>query len=304
VRSLLSNIYGNPYVLLSLTMLMWGCNAIAARMAVGHISPMLLTAFRWIGVAILLLAIAQKRVVADWPSLRKRLPLLLGLGALGFTSFNALFYLAAHNTAAINIGIIQGALPVFVMLGAYVVYRTPVSGAQMFGVGITFIGVITVAVRGEITRVGDLEFNSGDLMMIAACGLYAVYTVALRERPTASGLSIFSIMAFGALVTSLPLAAFEAANGDLIWPTTTGWFVVAFVVIFPSLLSQLFFLRSVEIIGPGRAGIFVNLVPVITAALGVVILGEAFNWYHAAALAFVLGGIWLAERKQFRAKPA
>ncbi len=293
---LLSRLSANPYLLLVLTMFMWGGNAIAGQLAVGEISPMLLTAFRWAGVAILILIFAQRRVVDEWPVLRTRLPLLLGLGALGFTAFNALFYIAAHSTVAINIGIIQGSLPVLVMLGAYIFYRTPVTGAQMIGVVATMIGIAVVAARGDLLRMGDINFNPGDLLMISACLLYAAYTVALRERPAASGLAIFSVMALGALATSIPLAITEAAMGDLIWPTTKGWAVAAYIAVFPSFLSQLFFLRSVELIGPGRAGVFINLVPVITAALGVFILNEEFQGFHAASLLFVLGGIWLAER--------
>ena len=281
-------------------MLMWGANAVAARIAVGEVSPMLLTAFRWVGVTGLILVFARGRVVSEWYILHTRLPLLLALGALGFTSFNALFYIAAHTTTAVNIGIIQGALPVFVMLGAYVFYKTPVAASQMVGVTVTLIGVVVVAVRGEFGRFRDFQFNSGDLLVVSACALYAAYTVALRERPAASGLAIFSVMAMGALATSVPLAIVEAMIGGFLWPTPTGWAVVAFVVMFPSLLAQLFFLRCVELLGPARAGVFVNLVPVITAALGVFVLGEDFRWFHAAALIFVLGGIGLAERGYMR----
>ena len=48
-------------------------------------------------------------------------------------------------------------------------------------------------------------------------------------------------------------------------------------------------------IGPGRAGVFVNLVPVFASVMAVWLLDEAFEPYHALALALVLGGIWLSE---------
>jgi drug/metabolite transporter (DMT)-like permease len=83
--------------------------------------------------------------------------------------------------------------------------------------------------------------------------------------------------------------------GDFQWPTPKGWLITLYIAVFPSFLSQLFFMRGVDLIGPGRAGIFVNLVPVFSAILAVLILGEAFQAYHALALALVLGGIVLAE---------
>ena len=289
-------LFGNAYLLLVLTTLSWGGNAVAGRLAVGEVSPMALTALRWTGVVLLIALFARHRLIAEWPVLRRHLPYLGALGALGFTGFNALFYIAAHSTVAINIGIIQGSIPVFVLLGAYAAYRTPVTGLQFVGVAATMLGVAIIAAQGDIARLADLAFNKGDLLMVMACLLYAGYTVALRKRPAVSGLAMFSVMAVAALLTSLPLVAAEAALGRFQWPTPTGWAVLGFVAIFPSFLAQIFFLRSVELVGPGRAGVFVNLVPIFSALLAVLILGERFQLYHALALVFVLGGIALAER--------
>lgn len=295
-RAAAGGLLGNAYVLLILTTLSWAGNAIAGRIAVGEISPMLLTSMRWVGVAILIALFARGAIAQAWPVLRTRLGFLAALGAIGFTSFNALFYLAAQSTVAINIGIIQGAIPVFVLIGAYLVYRTPVTVVQVAGVALTMVGVALVASHGDLTMLLSLAFADGDLLMVLACALYAGYTVALRRRPAVSGLAMFSVLAIAALVTSLPLAAIEAAAGRSLWPTPVGWAVLAYVVVFPSFVAQICFLKAVDLVGPGRAGVFVNLVPIFAASLGVVVLGEEFKLHHALALAFVLGGIWLAER--------
>ncbi|HEY0570991.1 MAG TPA: DMT family transporter, partial [Enterovirga sp.] len=92
------------------------------------------------------------------------------------------------------------------------------------------------------------------------------------------------------------LLGYEIATGTVQWPTLKGWGVLIYVGLMPSLISQIMWMRGVELIGPGRTALFINLVPVFAAFLGVVILGETFASYHAAALAFVLGGIWIAER--------
>ena len=132
--------------------------------------------------------------------------------------------------------------------------------------------------------------------MMIACTSYAVYTIALRDRPRVSGFVFFSVLAGAALLISLPLLVYEVAAGLVVWPDALGWAVLLYVALLPSLLSQIFFMRSVELIGPNRAGLFVNLVPVFGAILGVALLGEPFRAYHAIALFLVLGGIWLAER--------
>jgi drug/metabolite transporter (DMT)-like permease len=230
--------------------------------------------------------------------LRPRWASLALFGTMGFTAFNALFYLAAHHTTAVNLGIIQGAIPVVVLVGAYLLYRTPIRGLQVVGVTVTLVGVAVVAARGDLAVLATLGVNPGDAYMLLASVFYAGYTLALRNRPPVSGLALFTAMALAACVSSVPLVVYEAAIGAFQAPTLKGWFILLYIGLFPSLLSQILFIRGVELIGPGRAGLFVNLVPVFAALLAVAILGEPFRWYHGVALTLVLGGIWLAEQRR------
>ena len=169
---------GNAYLLLVLTTAAWGGNAVAGRFAVGEVSPMALVALRWLGVVLLVLLFARRQIVAELPVLRTHWRFLAVLGTLGFTVFNALFYTAAQTTTAINIGIIQGSIPVFVLIGAFLVDRTPVTRLQMLGVTVTMLGVVTVTAGGDLERLLQLRFAEGDLIMLVACGFYAAYTVA------------------------------------------------------------------------------------------------------------------------------
>jgi drug/metabolite transporter (DMT)-like permease len=293
-------VWSQPYLLLALTTLMWAGNAVASRLAVGEIGPMTLTSLRWVVVIAILAPLLYGDLVRHLPALRPRWRLIVLMGCLGFTAFNALMYAAAHTTSAINLGIVQGSIPMIVLLGAFLAYRTPVSTVQIAGALVTIVGVLTVAAQGDLAVLTGFAFNPGDLMMIVACLFYAGYTVGLRDRPPVPGLVFFAAMAFVACLTSLPLLAWENASPPTGWPSPKGWLILLYVSLGPSLLSQLFFMRGVELIGPGRAGIFVNLVPVFAPVLAVAILGEPFRWYHAVALALVLGGIWLAERGRAR----
>ena len=110
-------------------------------------------------------------------------------------------------------------------------------------------------------------------------------------------MAFFTVLAAAAFATSIPLVLLEWLTGDLLWPTTQGWLLILAIGLFPSLLGQLLYIRGVAIIGPGRAGLFVNLVPVLAAGFAVLFLDEQFHWYHGAALALVFAGIWLSERE-------
>jgi drug/metabolite transporter (DMT)-like permease len=289
------------YLLLTFTTWCWGLNAIFSKLAVGEISPMQLVTLRWLGVVILLLLFARKQVLRDWPILRRHLVFLFLMGSCGFTLFNALFYVAGHHTSAINIGILQGSIPIFVLLGSWLAFGNRITRLQLFGVTLTLLGVVLVASGGDLRELLDLVINRGDLFMLIACILYAAYSIGLSRRPNISALGFFAGVAGVAWLVSLPLVAIETYQLGWQAPTPTGWGIAIMVTVLPSLLAQIFFIQSVSLIGPGRAGVFVNLVPVFASLMAVIILQEVFQLHHAVSLILVLGGIWLSEKGRERA---
>jgi drug/metabolite transporter (DMT)-like permease len=291
-----ARLYQWPGVLLTLTALFWAGNAVASRLAVGQIQPMQLVSLRWLMVLAVMWPLYGGQVRAHWPAVRPQLGRVIVVAFIGLTAFNALFYIAAHSTTAVNIGILQGSVPVIVLAGAFLAYGTRATAVQIAGVLITAAGVVVVATHGQPLAILDIDFNRGDLLMLTACVLYAAYTVALRDRPAMPGAAFFTLLALISAITSLPLAVAEAAISGTSLPTWQGVLVTLYVAIFPSTLAQLFFLRAVDMIGPGRTGVFVNLVPIFAAILAVLVIGEPFAAVHAVALALVLGGIWLAQR--------
>ncbi|WP_134495999.1 DMT family transporter [Microvirga pakistanensis] len=297
LQSLWTGLWGQAYLLLILTTLMWGGNAIAGRLAVGEVSPMLLTCIRWIIVVAILGPLVGRQVVSEWAKIRPRWLYTILMGASGFTAFNALFYAAAYHTSAVNLTIFQGAIPVLVLIGTILFFGARVIPLQVLGMIVTILGVVLVSVKADWEVLKTLSLNIGDVWMLVACVFYAGYTLGLRRRPPVSGLVFFAALAGVAFLTSLPPLAVEIAQGAAQWPTGKGWLILLYIGLFPSLLSQIFFIRGVELIGPARAGLFVNLVPVFGALLAVLLLGEPFAFYHALGLFLVLGGIWLAERK-------
>ena len=286
-----------PYILLLIATVSFGGNVVAGQMAKGEISPLLLTFLRWVTVAGFLLAFNGRRLLAAWPLLQPRLGLLIAMAVCGFTTFNSLFYVAAYHTTGVNIGILQGTIPALVLVGALIAYRTPVRPLQIIGTVVTMVGVVVVTTGGELARLASLALNPGDLIMLLACLFYSGYAVSLKRKPQVPALVFFTVLAVIAAVSMAPVAAFEYLSGDTVWPSWQGWLVLLYVAFFPSFLSQVFLIRGVELIGPGRASLFFNFVPVFAALLSVLLLGEVFQLYHAIALALVLFGVGLAESR-------
>jgi len=294
-RQDLESVIYKAYVLLLLTTLFWAGNSIAGKFAVGHVSPMVIVILRWASVMVALSLLNKKQIAADWPKMRPRLAYLLTLGVLGFTVFSVALYYALIYTTAINGSILQGALPLFVFLASFVLFSSRIGREQALGFLLSFAGVIVIAMRGELANLLSLSVNFGDALVVVAVLAYGIYTAALRSKPRVHWTSLMFILCLGATLASLPMLALEAAQGATMLPDAQGWLAVAYIIVFPSLLGQVFYIRAVELIGANRAGLFVNLLPVWGALLAVCLVGEAFHSYHAAALAMILAGIGLAE---------
>ncbi|CDZ34902.1 Putative permease of the drug/metabolite transporter (DMT) superfamily [Neorhizobium galegae bv. officinalis] len=283
------------YLSLVIATLAWGGNAVAGKLAVGHVSPMMLTFWRWFFAVAIIFAISVPQFIKDWPVVRKNLPILLFLGVVGYVVFNAALYTAVNYTTAINVTVEQAVIPMLIFLINFALFRMKVSWAQILGFTLTLLGGIITAIHGDLSALVTLTVNFGDAIMMIAVVAYAVYTVALRWRPKIDWRTLMAVPAFFAMVFSLPLVFWEYSADRLIWPDAEGWVVVLYTGIFASLIAQVLYIKGVEEIGANRAGLFINLVPVFGTLLSVAIIGESLQLFHVVALALALGGIAIAE---------
>ena len=291
-------IFYNPHFLLTFTSLFWAFNTIAGRAAVGEVSPLLIVSVRWFFVSLILTVICRKELIEAWIILSKRIKWLIMMGLLGFTGFNSSYYIAAHDTIAINLGIVQGTMPAFIIIIARIWLREEIKLIQLCGVLVTFVAVLVVVSAGDINGLLKFKLNKGDVVMILACTLYAVYAVGLRKKPKIGALTLLTFFSYIAFIGSVPGLFYEALSGNTILPGNKGILILAVIIIFPSFLAQIFFMKGVEQIGPSRSGLYTNLVPVFSSLLAVLFLGELFQIYHLISLCLIFVGIYLFEYKQ------
>ena len=296
LKTVFRRAYDNPWLLIALSCVFWAGNTIAARMAIGEISPMVMVTGRWALCCVLLLVLTRRQLVEAWPALAPHWKQIALMGFFGFTVFQQLYYFSAHYTTGVNLAIIQGVSPVLMLIGAWVLWGARITLIQIGGFALTMVGVALVATRGDLAVLQNFDFRIGDLGVLGSAIVYSGYALSLRNRPKASAMGFFLIMVFAGFFTSLPLFIWEVLAGGAIVPTFRGWMVLLYAAIFPSLLAQLFFIRSVEIIGPSRVALFYNVTPVMGAIFAVVVLSEPFELHQAVALALVIGGVVIAER--------
>jgi drug/metabolite transporter (DMT)-like permease len=286
-----------PRILMLLPGLFWAGNAIVARSIAGEIPPIALAFWRWTVAAILIFPLAWPHLRRDLPLMTRSWPIMLLLTALGISIFNTFLYIGAHSTTAINIVMLQTAMPIVVVIATFLIFGDRLTGRQAAGIAASFGGTLTLISHGDPAVLLGLDFKRGDLWMLAAVVSYAVYTALLRLRPPVHGLSfVFATFALGASL----LLPFYIAESVLDRPMPLSLHAAAaigYVSVFASILAYLAFNRVVALLGANTAGLVVHLVPVFGTVLAVLLLGERLHAYNIVGIALIALGLWLATRR-------
>lgn len=295
---LFASLWNRPYLLLTLAVLFWSGNFIIGRAALSVAPPVAMAFWRWALALIPILWLGRRHLRHDLPVLRANWPIVVVLGVLGISCFNTFVYLGLRETTSINALLLQSVMPLLILLVAYLLFGERPALRQILGVVLSIGGVALIAARGVVADLLALQVNRGDVWVMAAVIAYAFYSALLRLRPAVHPLSLLGATFVIGTVVLLPFYLHEHLSGQVLPLTLPVALTIAYLVIFPSLLSFLFFNRGVELVGAGRAGPFVYLMPVFGSGLAVVFLGERIEGYHLAGAALIALGLAVSSLRR------
>ncbi len=285
-------------LMLSLPPLLWAGNAVVGRLMVGQIAPLALSFCRWFFA---LLAVLPFTVAPLWRGralLRRHWKVLARQGLLGVTCYNSIQYVALHSTTPLKVSLITSASPVFVTLLGALLFGEAIGLSAWLGSLLSVAGVAVVVTEGHLQRLAGLHLARGDLMMLVAVFLWALYTWDLRRHPVAlPRLSLLAAqMAWGTLFI-VPLAAYERWGlGEVTHWTPRVALAVAYVALLASVLAYACWGAAVARVGAQIPSYFGNLAPVFAALLAYAMLGERIAGYHVVGALLIFAGIHVALR--------
>ena len=288
----------NPYLLLTLTALSWSGNMVVGRAIRGDIPPLTLAFWRWAIAFVLVLPLALPHLREQWPLLRKGWKSLVILGLLGVGGYNTFAYLALQHTSATNATLLNSFIPIATIAISWAFLGKHLKRLEALGVAISLLGALTIVARGDLEVLAHLNLNVGDVWMLGAVLVWAIYTVGLAWRP-AGVHPMLMLAAFTAvgLAALLPAYLWELASDRHINLHLGSLASLAYVGIFPSFIGYIFYNRGVAEVGANRASLFIHLMPVFGTLLSVIFLGEIPYGYHYAGIGLIFAGIWLTMKK-------
>lgn len=291
--------YASPYLLLTLTSVFWAGNFIVGRAVREAVPPIGLAFWRWVIALAILLPFVAGGVWRYRDVVRREWRILVALGVTGVGAFHSFVYLALQSTQAINAVLFLATTPLVIIAISWAAFGDRIGPAGAIGAVASLAGAVVVVARGDLEVLLALRVNPGDLWMLGAVPTWAVYSVCLKRRPhDLPPLTLLAVtMAIGT-VAILPVYLWEHAAGHRFDLDAGAVLGLAYVAVFASIVAYICWNQGVKEVGPNRAGVFVNLIPVFAALLAVVFLGERIAGYHLVAAALVFAGVVLINRER------
>jgi drug/metabolite transporter (DMT)-like permease len=279
----------------------WGGSIVAQKWALGSLSVVEISLLRGVGALALLIPFWwwQEGKTARFTGSDLAILGVLSLGVLG-NHLLTLFGLR-YVEAAVG-GVIIGAAPAITALLSSLLLRDLPFRAVALGCAVSFGGVALVSSAGSSGGAGANPWLGGVLVVLAQV-CWALYSIGGRHiMERFSPLTVnWTTLAFS-LLPQIPLLWTDqkamAAGMESVVPSA--WLAVAFLIIVPTALGQQAWLYGVKSVGPSRAGIFINLIPVSALLLSVLILGETLDAIKIAGIVLILTGVWLVNWQSAR----
>jgi drug/metabolite transporter (DMT)-like permease len=288
-----------PWALLVLCSLIWAGNWVVTRGIRETMPPIALTFWRWFPVVVVLTPLALPALRGQGRHLLRHWKILLVLGACSVPLFTGFVYLGLQTTEAVNAVLLNSSMPLFTLLGSWIVDRERATWRQVLGMLVSLGGIVVIVCRGDPAQLLAMRLYVGDAWILLAMPFWGVYSVLLKRRPPGlDGLPLLWVLGLVGTALTLPFYLGETALDRaprLTWGSAAA---VAYLALFASLLAYWAWNEGVQAVGANNAGFTIHLLPAFGTVLAILFLDERFHAFHAVGIATILAGVFVATGGQ------
>ncbi len=287
------------YTFLTLAALFWSGNFIIGKFAtLFEVPPLTLNFFRWVMVWFILIPFTIKEILAKGNYIKENFLVISVMGILTISTFNSVVYFALNYTQVINAVLMLAAIPPTIIIFSSIMNIEKTNIFQISGLILSIFGVGTIISNADIQKIISLSFNKGDIWMIVCVLSWSLYSTLLKKsKLELSQFSLIQIMVTVGLIFLFPQFLYEQSIGLDVKINKAFIFILIYVVIFPAIAAYYCWQKAIELIGPNRSSMFIQLMPLFSALMAIIIFKEKFQFYHFVGASFIISGIYLSNRK-------
>ena len=287
------------YLYLFLTVTFWAGNFIVGKLASFYdVPPFSLNFYRWFFAWLILAPFTIPEIIEKKNYIFKNYKLFIILGVTSITIFNSIVYYSLNFTQVISGVLMISTIPVMIMLFSSILKIEKTNIFQIIGVIFSFAGVIMIITKADIQILKSLDFNKGDITMVVAMFSWALYSTLLkRQKYEISQISLLQVVITFGLLFLIPIYFIEYQIGSRIILEKPFILILSYVVLFPGLASFLLWIKGISLIGANRSGVFLHLMPILSAIMAMIFFNEKFMFYHMLGACFIITGILLSNKK-------
>ena len=287
------------YLYLFLTVTFWAGNFIVGKLASFYdVPPFSLNFYRWFFAWLILAPFTFTEIIEKKEYIFKNYKLFIILGVTSITIFNSIVYYSLNFTQVISGVLMISTIPVMIMLFSSILKIEKTNIFQIIGVIFSFAGVIMIITKADIQILKNLDFNKGDITMVVAMFSWALYSTLLkRQKYEISQISLLQVVITFGLLFLIPIYFIEYQIGSRIILEKPFILILSYVVLFPGLASFLLWIKGISLIGANRSGVFLHLMPILSAIMAMIFFSEKFMFYHMLGACFIITGILLSNKK-------
>ncbi len=282
--------------------LFWSGNFTVARGVIESIPPVSLAFWRWMTAVIILMPFALTKLFSDWNIIKSNIKYITITSILGISLFNTLIYIASHTTTAINLSLIAITFPVFIIVFSKYIFNEPITLNKWMGIILVAGGVITLITKADFSILKSISFSIGDLWMLLAAIIFAIYSILLKKKPVKLSTRSFQLSTFIiGLLFLLPFYIWESLNTNFQIQSVSNntLLSILYLGLFASLFSYVLWGKAVATIGPTKSSIIYYTLPIFSGLLAYIMLGEKIEVIHIISMLLIMAGVLTAmsERK-------
>ena len=291
------------YIFLLLTVTFWAGNFVVGKFAsLYEVPPFSLNFYRWFFAWLILAPFTIPEIIKKKYYIISNYKLFIVLVVTSITIFNSIVYYSLNFTQVISGVLMISTIPVMIMFFSSILKIEKTNLFQVIGVILSFLGVIIIITKANFEILKNLNFNKGDITMVIAMLSWALYSTLLKKQKyEISQLSLLQVvMSFG-LIFLIPIYFIEYQLGFRITLEKPFILILSYVVLLPGLASFILWIKGISIIGANRSGVFLHLMPIMSAIMAMIIFDEKFMFYHMLGACFIITGILLSNKKVLNA---